>query len=532
MNRKENYVHECLRVLFANRRTVKRVFLGFAVVALLLPLVLKQTFEINAEVIVQSKKLSQSDGNSALLQESDKFVPPTLSDMETESTILRSPALIRETIAQLRAEGRYDVPPTLLQRFVLTPLRVGVVNPLRERLVNPLRTWMGLEVDPVRDTELDNLTEDAIKYLTVETLPGSNVVSVSYATPDPQLGTLLVQRLLDNYLRNRQDLQSNELPETFYEQKKLHYQTRISDLEQRRLAMLQGIGSSDPREEITFRLNAINTEEQALNQYRDRLLQGSQWLAYLKTSLAAARNANVRDYAFPFTFTTTNDNENVAFEDREVRQLGQQLSNQLLAYNNDLSVFQPGSEQMLVQREQIAKSRQQFLKVVANRIQEREKDLAVVQGVIEQKTQRIADYKARVHQLQQTQSQSRQLDTEIDALHKAFFTYTQRFEEARGERQLSAEQSNARILSAPYEPTEPAFPRPGLIIPFGLLTGLLLAVALVYLREFFDRRFKHPAQITQQLDLPVLLVLNDHAPVLGNPHRRWSLPRLAHWVRN
>lgn len=532
MNTKENYVHEFFRILFANGRLVKRVFLIFAVAALLLPLVLKQSFEINAEVIVQSKKLSQSDTNSALSQESDKFVPPTLSDMETETNILRSPTLIRETISTLMDEGRYDQPPSLLQRLVLTPFKTWITTPLREKVINPTRLWLGLEVDPVRDTTLDSLTDDAIKHLKIETLPGSNVVSVLYSSPDPELGTLFVQRLLDNYLRNRQDLQSNELPQAFYEQKKLQYQTRMDALEQTRLNLLQSIDSTEPKEEITFRLNAINTEEQALNQYRDRLLQGNQWLAYLKSNLASARNANMRDYAFPFTFTTANNNESVPFDDREVKLLGDQLTNQILTYGNDLAVFQPGSEQMLLQREQIAKTRQQFLKVVSNRIQEREKDLAVVQGVIDQKTQRIADYQTRVRELQQTQSKTRQLDTEIEALHKAFFTYTQRYEESRGERQLAGDLSNARILSAPYEPTDPAFPRPALIIPFGLLTGLMLAVALVYVREFFDRRFKHPAQITQQLDLPVLLVLNDQTPQRATARSSWLLPRLVHWVRN
>ncbi|AIR90822.1 GumC family protein [Pseudomonas cremoricolorata] len=532
MNSKENYLHAFFRILFANARLAKRVFLIFALAALVLPLVLTESYDINAEVIVQSKKLSQSDTNSALSQESDKFVPPSLSDMETESNILRSATLIRDTIAQLRSEGRYDIPPTLLQRLLLDPLRTYVTRPLREQVIAPLKGWFGLEVEAPRDTELDALTDDAIKHLKVETLPGSNVVSVAYSSPDPQLGTVFVQRLLDNYLRNRQDLQSNELPQTFYEQKKLQYQTRMDNLEQQRLALLQGIESSEPKEEITFRLNAINTEEQALNQYRDRLLQGEQWLAYLKASLASARSANLRDYAFPFTFTTANNNDTVSFEDREVKLLGDQLTNQVLAYGNDLSVFQAGSEQMQVQREQIGKTRQQFLKVVANRVQEREKDLAVVQGVIAQKSQRIADYQTRVHQLQQVQSKARQLDTEIDALHKAFFTYTQRYEEARGERQLAGDLSNARILSAPYEPAEPAFPRPILIIPFGLLSALLLAVAVVYLREFFDRRFKHPAQIGQELDLPVLLVLNDQTPQRRNPHGSWSVPRLMHWVRN
>ncbi|MCO7564124.1 Wzz/FepE/Etk N-terminal domain-containing protein [Pseudomonas sp. S 311-6] len=519
---KENYVHEFFRIFFANRQLVKRVFLIFAVIAVVLPLVLKQSYDITAEVIVQSKKLSQSDTSSSLTQEADRFIPPSLADMETESNILRSPTLIRQTIDQLRQEGHYQAEPGLLQRYVSVPLR--------EHVTDPLKRLFGNEVAEQRDTALDDLTDQAIKELTVETLPGSNVISVIYSADDPKLGTLFVQRLLDNFLKNRQDLQSNELPETFYEQKKLHYQARLGDLESQRLGLLEAVGSSDPKEEITFRLNAINTEEQALNLYRDRQLQNRQWLDYLKSSMAMANKARMTDYSFPYTFTTTVDN--VAFEDREIKQLGEQLTSQVARYGADLAVFQASAEPMLLLREQIGRTRQQFLKIVDNRIRERQQDLAVTQQVIDQKTQRIADYKARIHQLRETQSKTRQLDTEIDALHKAFSTYAQRYEESRGQGLLDGSQSNARILSAPYEPTTAAFPKPGLIIPFGLLTGILLSIALVYIKEFFDHRFKHPAQIAHQLDLPVLLVINDQAPALPNPHRSWSLPRLMHWVRN
>jgi uncharacterized protein involved in exopolysaccharide biosynthesis len=187
---------------------------------------------------------------------------------------------------------------------------------------------------------------------------------------------------------------------------------------------------------------------------------------------------------------------------------------------------------MLLAREQIARTRQQFLKVVNNRIQERTIDLSVVSQVIEQKTARIAEFKNRIHQLQQTQSKLRQMDTEIGALHAAFSTYAQRFAESSTTRALDNDLSNARVLSPPYEPTEAAFPKPMLIIPFGLFTGLLLAIAFVYVREFFDHRFKHPAQISHELGVPVLLVLNEETSQPGNPHKNWTMPSLVHWVRN
>jgi len=224
--------------------------------------------------------------------------------------------------------------------------------------------------------------------------------------------------------------------------------------------------------------------------------------------------------------------DNVAFEDREIKQMGEALTNQVSRYMNDLAIFQPSSEPMLLTREQITRTRQQFLKVVSNRIQERTNDLAIVSSVIDQKTARIAEFKNRIHQLQETQSKLRQMDTEIDALHAAFSTYAQRFAESSTARSLDNDLSNARVLSPPYEPTEAAFPKPFLIIPFGLFTGLLLAIALVYVREFFDHRFKHQAQISHELGLPVLLVINDQNVLPSNPHKNWTVPSFVHWVRN
>lgn len=530
MNPKENYLHEFFRIFFANKQTVKRIFLTFAVIALLLPLLLKQSFDITAQVIVQSKKLSQGDATTSLTQDSATFIPPSLADMETESNILRSPALIRQTISELRDMGQYNPPPGMLSKLAGEPFKRYVSTPLREYLINPLRDALGMQTDPVRDTALDGLTQDAIDNLKIETLPGSNVISIVYSFPDPAQGTTFVAALLQNYLVDRQALQSIELPHSFYETKKHQYQVRLDGLEGARLSLLESVGSSDPKEEITFRLNAINTEEQALNLYRDRLLQSQRWLDYLKTSLAAANTNKLNDYTFPFTFTTTVDN--IAFEDREIRQMGEALTTQVSRYMNDLAVFQPGSEPMLLAREQIARTRQQFLKVVNNRIQERTIDLSVVSQVIEQKTARIAEFKNRIHQLQQTQSKLRQMDTEIGALHAAFSTYAQRFAESSTTRALDNDLSNARVLSPPFEPTEAAFPKPMLFIPFGLFTGLLLAIAFVYVREFFDHRFKHPAQISHELGVPVLLVLNEETSQPGNPHKSWTMPSLVHWVRN
>ncbi|GAB3379640.1 GumC family protein [Azotobacter armeniacus] len=520
--KRENHLYIFFSTLYTNRRLIKRVFLAFAAFALLLPLLLSQSFDITAEVMVQSKKVAQTEANSATLQqETDKFLPPTLADMETESSILRSPELIRETLDKLRQEGHFAEEEGLLRRLLL--------NPLRDYLIAPLRNALGFAVEPPRDSRLDELTLATLADLEIVPLPGSNVIAVHYRAGEPALGTLLVNRLLDTYLMRRHALHSNDLPEAFYEQKKTQYQDQLSGLEGQRQALLGRIHSAKPDEEITFRLNAINQEEQALNHYRDRLLESQRWVDYLQNSLAVARKARLTNYSFPYTFASTINN--AAFEDREIRQLGDRLIDQIGQYGAETDIYHPNSAPMRNLYAQISRTRQQFLQVIGNRISERRKELDIISGVIAQKTARIEEYQGRIRELQDAQSSLRQLNTEIEALHQAFFTYTQRYEESRSRSLLDGGLSNAKVLSRPFEPTEASFPKPLQIIPLGLLTALLLAIAVGYIREFFDHRFKHPDQLQQQLGLPVLMTINAEQPTaLPNPHKPGSLPWIRHWA--
>src|SRR5690606_35845832 len=81
----ENYLHEFLRIFFANRRLIAKVFLAFALVTLLVAFFAPKNYDVAAEVIVLSKKLTQADASTGVLsQESTKFIPPSLADMETE----------------------------------------------------------------------------------------------------------------------------------------------------------------------------------------------------------------------------------------------------------------------------------------------------------------------------------------------------------------------------------------------------------------------------------------------------------------
>ncbi|MEB2317226.1 MAG: Wzz/FepE/Etk N-terminal domain-containing protein [Pseudomonadota bacterium] len=506
----ENYLHEFLRIFFANRRLIAKVFLAFALVTLLVAFFGPKNYDVTAEVIVLSKKLTQADASTGVLsQESTKFIPPSLADMETESNVLRSSSLLREVARSLHERGEFPLVEGWLSRFVTGPARQAIMPPLNAWILDPVRDALGLEREPKADNTVEKLALEAADALTVETLPGSNVISLVYRDPDPERARVFVHALLERYLARRAELQSSELPVAFYNEKRNQYRQRLSELEDSRLALLRGVTATEPSVEIASTLEMARQEQRLLNELNDRRLEQASWLAYLREHLAKARRTGSQQaFSFPYSFTDTASG--VAYEDREIRQLGENLAQLSIRYGNEAATFRDDSKRMQQLQEQIDRARGQFIAVVENRIGERARAAAVVDRLIAQKEERIRSMRERIDTLQAVLPAVRQLDTEIDSLHGAFTAYTQRFEERRsGQAFDEQEMSNTRVLSWPVVPDSPAFPKPLHVLLIGLLSGALLSIATGYLREFFDHSFKHPHQVREKLGLPVLMTIDE-----------------------
>lgn len=504
----ENYLHEFLRIFFANRRLIGRVFFGFLFVTCAVALFGPKNYDVTAEVIVLSKKLAQTDASSGILvEQSTKFIPPSVTDMETESNVLRSASLIREVVEELHERGEFPKLTGWFSEIVLAPTK-EILGVHIERWLEPAREALGLERKVRADTTIEELTEEAMDALTIETLPGSNVISISYRDPDPARAKRFVDALLQRYMDKRSALQSNQLPVEFYEEKRHQYRARLTELEERKLALLREVRATEPADEIATMLDAVRQEERLLNELQDRRLEQVSWLAYLREHLAKAKRSGPGTFSFPFSFT---DNAaGVAYEDREIRQLGENLAELIIRFGNEAATFRDDSKRMQQLKEQIARARSQFITVVENRIGERTRAAAVVDRLIAQKENRIEGMRERIASLQQVLPLVRQLDTEINSLHEAFATYTQRFEERRSSQMFDEqEMSNTRVLSRPVIPDSLAFPRPIHILFVGVLTSFLLAITTGYLREFFDHSFKHPQQVREKLGLPVLMTIDE-----------------------
>jgi uncharacterized protein involved in exopolysaccharide biosynthesis len=107
----------------------------------------------------------------------------------------------------------------------------------------------------------------------------------------------------------------------------------------------------------------------------------------------------------------------------------------------------------------------------------------------------------QVRETQQALSQS--LLMEVGVLEKAYAAYRERLNAAKAE--MAADQSmvNVRILDRPVVAARPARSRMFLLL-IALMGGMLLAISLAVLREYFDHNVYSERDFQGSLDLPVL----------------------------
>ncbi len=97
--------------------------------------------------------------------------------------------------------------------------------------------------------------------------------------------------------------------------------------------------------------------------------------------------------------------------------------------------------------------------------------------------------------------QQQQADREVIALMARKSRLVNRLDELRLERRgLQALQLDRKA----FPPDAPSWPKWSVMMPLGILLGLIIGVGLAFLLEFIDTSIKNPADVSRRVDLPLL----------------------------
>jgi capsular exopolysaccharide synthesis family protein len=464
-----------LKVLHRRRWIAINAFLLVFGLAVVYTFTATPQFEGRAQVLIENE-----EANVVAFQQVVEENRQTLDYYQTQYRLLQSRALDKRTLesAALWNDPLFaEAQRSWLQRFVLW---------VRERI-------LGSEIPDPSETAAQARGVDAyLRRLRVAPIRNSRLVDVIFITPDPVLSArvanahaaayieqnleykFLASKEASDWLAARLGEQRQQVEQTEQALQKYREQTGAVALEDRQNIVIQRL--TDLNAAVT-RARTERIEKEALfNQIRS--IQGDR---------------NALD-----TFPAILSNSFIQQLKAELNQLQRQqaeLAQKLGARHPDMVRTQSAIETM---GRRIDAEIQKVIQAVRN---DYEAALASERNL----TAALDQQRAEAQQLNRASIQYGALQRDAQSNRQLFEGLLQRAKETGVSSDLRT--NNIRVVDAAEPPRRPSSPNRPYNLAFGLLSGLLLGVALAFFTEYLDGRLKSPEEIRTHLGLPCLGII-------------------------
>lgn len=458
MRKTENYIRLFGIIFFARLRTILVVACLFSAAATAAAFLLPPVYQLAGSVIVKSKKIYPPPESVLGQTGYATVIPPVREDVILETRIVASEDLIRIALEELRDKGELD--------------------------------------DNTRDEEeFAGLVVEIAKRLKVEILPGSHIIDIVYRHKDPVLGAKILNAILDNYLVFRLNILVNQNTGEFFADQAARYNEQLNALQDQKLAILKNASITDIQTEISSHLAIVSIFKESIQSLEEESLKKERQASHIeKTFKEYLEGPKKKRQPFPYNF-----------EDSEIARFTERLNVLLIEHADSLRIFKTGTQKIKSINAQIDQLWDKLSIAIQNKIEYHRIELEALEETILIKRQRLEELLLRNKQLTEAQSALDRVETELALAKENYQVFSKKLEQSRIEGASQVTQmSNVQVLNRASIPIEPFFPRKKIVIPIGLLAGLLLGFSAAYIREFFDHTFKTPQDIADRLDLPVI----------------------------
>jgi uncharacterized protein involved in exopolysaccharide biosynthesis len=460
MLKTEDYKRELISILFAQKHlifwTAFAIFAGAVWIAFSWP----ATYAAKGSVLVTGKQLMEK-GPEALQKGETRLYETKKEDLASEVQILTSPEVVGSALR-----------------------KVGAKHP------QLAAAGAGADADPVYRV---------LRNLKTTIVPASNVIDVQLLNGQPLVAVDLLGAIMDEYLAYRQQFYRVKRPSAeFFAQQAQRFNDGIRQKEDEQIGLVSETGVSDPRTEIAANIHLKKNLEESLNGLRSQRIDTSLTLQHIEKALGAEE---IQYFSYI---------NNPLISEISLRVAALQTERGTL-----LRIYQPGSEKVAAVDEQLRETWHSLRGEVAAFKEDVRRRLAVLDQQIRQLELDIAGYDRRNVALNAQLVESERLAREAGVLKTSFEQYSARRDEVEINAQLGEGEPlvYASIMNRAFPSDGPVFPQRNVVIPFGLLVGLLVGCSLGFVREYFDHTFKKPSDVAAYTGLPVLFSI-------GRPQRQ------------
>lgn len=456
MIRTEDYKRELISIVFAQKNlifwTAFLIFLGAVAVAFYWP----ATYSATGSVLLTDKQVVDRE-NLALQNTESRAFSISKEELSSEIQILYSPQTVRNALA------------TLTDKY--PSLQMGS----QEDLVATVRS--------------------VIAELKVTAVPAANVINIQYFNRNPAMAVDVLNALMNEYLSQRGKLYARKplTPAKIFADEAERYREGVRAKDDELVALLNQTGAADPGVEIQENIKLKKQLELNLNILKKERVDTTLAVAQIEKALSG------------------NDLQYFSFLDNpSIKEIGLKLSALYNERGELLRVYQPEHDVVTAVTEQINDN----LAILKKEVQQIKEGVAKkVQGIdtqIGDLEAQIAWYDDKNVAMAEQIINAERITRESDVMKSSYETYAKRTDEVAINNALSSTGPTlmVKIIDSAFPSKGPIFPKRSVVLPLGLLVGLLTGCSLGFVREYFDHTFKKPSDVSAYAGLPVLFSLS------------------------
>ncbi|MBF0343722.1 MAG: hypothetical protein HQL06_05760 [Nitrospirae bacterium] len=444
----EDIKREILTILFRQKATIILTTIMIFTCSVLVAFFWPPTYSASGAILVKSKKAEKTP--DSLEKELIRTNPITKEDLSTEVQILTSFDVIARTVKHLKDTNKYP----------LTLMKKSDVN----------KEYYDIK--------------DSIK---TEIIPSSNVITITYYDKNKDFAVMFLKELILEYIGFRMSVYNPESTENFYTSQTKEFRTNLITQEGELIASVEKTHSADPVKEIENNLVIKVDLERLLNNLKTDVID--------KTNLIETLNKNINAKnpdAFKFI-------ENVA----SIKQLSVSLNDLQLEKIAYLKKYLPESEKIALINEQISKLEGKLMSEAKNYKVVLEKDLNTIQQKIQDLQQRLNVINTLNVELKKQAIRNDRMNLEKNVLNDSYTTLSLRKNESRLNSSL-ATNFFINVITEAFPSNGAVFPKKRILLPIGLIAGLLTGCTFGFIRDYFNNTFKTPREIEDFAKLPLL----------------------------
>lgn len=446
----EEHVREVVTVFFAQRWIILGTTLIFTLIALLVVFWFAPLHAITAKLLVKGKKIEKSQ--EALEQTQLRMFEISKEDLFSEVEILSSNDVVAGTVTRLWEK-----------KLLSDPMTPSEEN--RRTLVKEIQSALKTQI-----------------------VPNANILNIELVSKVPEEGVVILENLIEEYMRQRGDVFNPSGSVAFFEGQSLKFDRGLRQAEGRLKDLAFRSQTVDPGMEIQKNLGIKQELESQLNGYTNQMIEKELLVGNLKRAMASKE-----PHFFSF------------IDNPSINSFSEKLQALVLQRGGLLRVYHPESVKIMRVDEQVDATYAALKKEVSEYLQAQENRLNIIKETTRSLEERIRAIDSTNVALNDIQVEANRVTRDLDLMKHSYDTFAKRLEEARINAASGKDSLfSIRVIDKPFYGGVPFFPNGKTLIPVGILAGLLTGFSLGFIREFFDHTFKRPEDVTKALDEPLL----------------------------